>query len=221
VGAEPDGFAAHLRRATRADHAAAESSGLVTALLEGRLPREAYAALLAQTHLVYAVLEEAAAAQAGNPDVEPFLDPALVRLPSLQADLAHLLGASWREALVPLPATQRYLDRLREVADWPAGLVAHHYVRYLGDLSGGQVIRRLVARAYDLELDGVRFYVFEGIARPKPYKDRYRAALDAVPWDAAERERAAAEASRAFVLNADLFADLGARYAPLAGATPA
>ena len=209
-----EGFAAQLRRGTRADHTAAEASGFVTELLEGRLPRAAYAALLAQTHLVYEVLEELVSAHAEHPEVRPFADPALVRLPSLQADLAHLLGPGWRDALVPLPATERYLARLREVGDRPSALVAHHYVRYLGDLSGGQVIRRLVGRAYDLETDGVRFYVFDGVPRPKPYKDRYRAALDAVPWGARERAAAVAEASRAFALNAGVFADLGAEHVP-------
>jgi len=219
--AAPEGFAAQLRHGTQADHSAAEASGFVTELLEGRLPRAAYAALLAQTHLVYEVLEELVAAHAGHPEVQPFADPALVRLPSLAADLAHLLGPSWREALVPLPATERYLARLREVGDRPSALVAHHYVRYLGDLSGGQVIRRLVGRAYDLDTDGVRFYVFDGVPKPKPYKDRYRAALDAVPWDERERAEAVAEASRAFALNAGVFADLGARHLPHAPVTRA
>jgi heme oxygenase len=98
--------------------------------------------------------------------------------------------------------------------DWPAGLVAHHYLRYLGDLSGGQIIRRLVGRAYGLDTDGVRFYVFDEIPKPKPFKDAYRAALDAVPWDEEEKARVVAEVSLAFRLNRDLFADLGERHLP-------
>ena len=58
-----------------------------------------------------------------------------------------------------------YTSRLRALASArdPAPLLAHAYVRYLGDLSGGQVIRRRVARAYGLEDDGgagVSFYEF-------------------------------------------------------------
>ncbi|MCZ2817392.1 biliverdin-producing heme oxygenase [Modestobacter sp. VKM Ac-2984] len=213
------GFAARLKEATQADHTAAEGSGFVTALLAGELPRTAYADLLGQSHAVYAVLEEAAEAQADSPEVRPFLHPGLVRLPALEADLAFLLGPQWRRELAILPATERYVARLREVAfDWPAGLVAHHYLRYLGDLSGGQIIRRLVGRTFDLEQDGLQFYVFDQIPKPKPFKDDYRAALDAAPWSAAEQERVIAEVSLAFRLNADVFADLGARHG---GATPA
>ena len=209
----PPGFAARLKEATQADHTAAEASGFVTALLAGELPRTAYADLLTQTHAVYAVLEEAAAAQADSPEVRPFLHPGLVRLPALEADLAFLLGPGWRSDLAILPATERYVARLREVAfDWPAGLVAHHYLRYLGDLSGGQIIRRLVGRTFGLEQDGVRFYVFDQIPKPKPFKDAYRAALDTAPWSAAEQDRVIAEVSLAFRLNADVFADLGARH---------
>lgn len=42
-------------------------------------------------------------------------------------------------------------------------LLSHSYVRYLGDLSGGQVLRRRVAKAYGLAEDddaGVEFYTF-------------------------------------------------------------
>lgn len=44
-------------------------------------------------------------------------------------------------------------------------LLAHAYVRYMGDLNGGQQIKERVAQAYQLEPgsdDGLRFYRFEG-----------------------------------------------------------
>ena len=215
IPAPPRGFAAHLKEATRAEHTAAEGSPFATELLAGRLPLDAYVDLLAQTYPVYAALEEAVAAHAATPEVQPFLHPGLLRLPSLEADLTYFLGPSWRTRSRLLPATERYVERLREVAfAWPAGLVAHHYLRYLGDLSGGQIIRRLVGRAYGLETDGVRFYVFDDIPKPKPFKDAYRAALDAVPWDDAEKARVVDEVSLAFRLNRDVFADLGARHLP-------
>lgn len=209
------GFAERLRADTAAEHTAAEEQPFVGELLAGRLPVAAYADLLAQSHLVYDVLEEAARSFADHPEAEPFLHPGLVRLPALQADLQFLLGSAWRSSLVPLPATRRYTDRLREVAFGSVpGLVAHHYLRYLGDLSGGQIIRRLVGRAYGLEDDGVRFYVFDQIAKPKPFKDAYRAALDAAPWTMAQQDGVVDEVMSAFRLNADVFADLGARHLP-------
>jgi heme oxygenase (biliverdin-producing, ferredoxin) len=209
AAATTPGFAAALRARTRAAHTAAEQSGFLDQLLAGRLAPAAHAALLAQTHLVYDVLEQAWAAHRADPVVAPFLRPELLRLPALEADLRFLLGAGWRPALEPTPATRQYVRRLRAVAfDWPAGFVAHHYVRYLGDLSGGQVLRRLLGRAYGWQQEGLRFYTFEGVRAPKPFKDAYRALLDAAPWDAAEQDRVVAEVEGAYRLNADLFADL-------------
>lgn len=211
----PSGFAAELKTATQADHTAAENAPFATELMAGRLPLEAYVDLLLQSHPLYEALETAVAAHRRHPQLLPFLHPALDRLPSLERDLAHLAGPGWRDRLAPLPATARYVARLREVgAGWPAGLVAHHYLRYLGDLSGGQIIRRIMGRTYGLVDDGVRFYVFEGIPKPKPFKDVYRAALDAAPWDDEEKGRVVAEVSLAFRMNRDVFADLGARHLP-------
>lgn len=210
----PAGFAAQLRAATQADHTAAEESPFAGELLGGRLPLSAYVDLLRQSHPVYEVLEQAAAAHAGTPEVRPFLHPGLRRLPALEADLEFLAGPGWRSRDV-LPATTRYVERIRAVAsDRPAGLVAHHYLRYLGDLSGGQIIRRTVARTYGLDDRGTRFYVFDAVGKPKPFKDAYRAALDAVPWDDAERRWVVDEVSLGFRLNRDLFAELGARHLP-------
>jgi heme oxygenase len=161
------------------------------------------------------VLEEAGRAHAHDPVVAPFLDEDLLRLPALEADLRHLAGEGWREAFAPTPAARRYADRLRAVAfDWPGGFVAHHYLRYLGDLSGGQVVRRLLQRAYGYADDGVRAWTFPPAVRPKPYKDRYRALLDAAPWSPQEQDRVIAEVADGYRLNGALFADLQALAGP-------
>lgn len=59
-----------------------------------------------------------------------------------------------------------YTTRLRELSESsdPTCLLAHAYVRYLGDMSGGQFIRRRIAKAYDLDADrgdGIQFYDFK------------------------------------------------------------
>ena len=125
--------------------------------------------------------------------------------------LTFLLRPRWRETIAPLPATERYVARLEQVAAVrPEVFLAHHYLRYLGDLSGGQIIRRLLERAYRLDRDGLRFYIFDDIPHPKPFKDAYRAKLDAAPLDEGRRRTVIDEANLVFGLNADLFADLAA-----------
>lgn len=204
-----DGFAARLRAATREEHERAEQAPFVDALLAGRLPRSAYAALLGQTYLFYLVLEEAGAAWRSDRVVGSFVSDALIRCPSLEADLAWLSGPSWLSSLEPLPATRRYIDRIRDVCFTSRSeFVAHHYTRYLGDLSGGRIIRHKLRGVYDLTDDGLRFYTFDAIDRPKRFKDAYRALLDGTTWDAGEQTALIAEANEAFRYNREVFDDL-------------
>ncbi|MEU5695896.1 biliverdin-producing heme oxygenase [Actinosynnema sp. NPDC020468] len=208
-----EGFAARLRLGTRAEHERAERSVFVEALLEGRLGRDAYAGLLGQSHLFYDVLENAGESWRGDPVVGGFVDDGLLRRDALAADLAYLLGAGWREQVEALPATRAYVDRLAEVCFTSrAAFVAHHYTRYLGDLSGGQIIRRRMREVYGFEDDGVRFYVFDAVAKPKPFRDHYRALLDGAPWTEDDRDLLVEEANLAFRLNRAVFTDLSTVY---------
>ena len=207
---EVERLSVRLRDATRDEHERTESSPFVVALMDGRLARGAYTALLGQSYLFYSVLEEAGDRWRGDAVVGPFVSDALVRRDALEADLAWLSGPEWRADLAPLPATQRYIDRLRQVCFASrSAFVAHHYTRYLGDLSGGQIIRSKLRSIYGLTGDGVRFYLFDGIAKPKVFRDDYRALIDAVPWDTGERTNLVAEANEAFRLNRGVFDDLG------------
>ena len=111
--------------------------------------------------------------------------------------------------LEPLPTTRRYVARINQVgAAWAGGFVAHHYTRYLGDLSGGLFIGRLMQRRFGFETNGIGFYLFDDIADPKAFKDVYREQLDAVPWDDAEKERVIDEVLLAYRFNTELFEDL-------------
>lgn len=203
-------FSEAIKAASWQAHGHAEQSPYLKELLAGNLSRAAYAELVAQQRFVYLVLEDAARTMGDDPLAGPFVDDALVRVPALDADLAHLLGPGWAEGLRPTPATATYCDRLREVAfDWPGGFVAHHYVRYLGDLSGGQVIGRILARVFGFEHgEGLAFYAFDGISDAKAWKQAYRDRLDATPWDAEERARITDEVLLAYRLNTELLDSL-------------
>ena len=109
-------FSAALRERTWSGHGDSEGAEFMTDLMKGRGTRDDYVALVAQHYFVYQALEAAAAKFAGDPKVEPFLSPALTRMPALEADLEFLLGADWLEQIAPLPTAVRYVDRIDEVA---------------------------------------------------------------------------------------------------------
>ena len=43
-----------------------------------------------------------------------------------------------------LPVTKEYMDHLMSIKDEPNKLMAHIYVRHMGELSGGQMIKRKI-----------------------------------------------------------------------------
>jgi heme oxygenase len=203
-------FSERIKAASWTAHRHAEESPFVHSLLSGELSREEYARLVAQHYFVYDALEAGALVMAEDAVAGPFVHPALARVPSLEADLAYLLGDDWRVQIKPTDATTAYCNRLREiVTTWPGGFVAHHYVRYMGDLSGGQVIRRVVQRAYELEDNqGAAFYVFDGIEDRAEFKAHYRSLLDAAPWSNDEQERIIAEVLAGYEYNSTMMESL-------------
>ncbi|MFJ2020898.1 biliverdin-producing heme oxygenase [Streptomyces nodosus] len=210
-----ESFSTLIRTASHEQHTEAETSTFMSALLGGRLGVDAYARYTEQLWFVYEALEADADRLASDPVAGPFIRPELFRLAALEQDLAHLRGPDWRSGLTALPATQAYAARVRECAEqWPAGYVAHHYTRYLGDLSGGQIIRDRAERTWGFAKkgEGVRFYVFEGIANPAAFKRDYRELLDAVPAEELEKQRIVGECKRAFTLNTEVFRVLGEEF---------
>ncbi|GHH34138.1 biliverdin-producing heme oxygenase [Streptomyces candidus] len=208
-------FSTQIRVASHEQHTEAETSTFMSDLLGGKLGVDAYTRYTEQLWFVYKALEDAAASLADDPVAGPFIQPELMRVAELERDLAHLRGADWREVLVALPATAAYAARVTEcAATWPGGYVAHHYTRYLGDLSGGQIIRDKAEKTWGFARkgDGVRFYVFEGVANPAAFKRNYRELLDAVPADELEKKRIIEECKRAFDYNGAVFRELGGEF---------
>ncbi|MGW0824675.1 biliverdin-producing heme oxygenase [Streptomyces sp. NPDC002845] len=208
-------FSTLIRTASHEQHVEAETSTFMSDMLGGRLGVEAYARYTEQLWFVYEALESGAQRLADDPVAGPFIQPELIRLPALERDLEHLRGPGWRSTLSALPATRAYAGRVTECArTWPGGYVAHHYTRYLGDLSGGQIIRDTAEKTWGFAKkgDGVRFYVFEEITNPAAFKRRYRELLDGVRTDDLEKQRIVAECKKAFALNTAVFHALGEEF---------
>ena len=194
-----------MREGSAAEHDAAENSGYMTELLNGRVNEAGYAAYLQRLHTVYAALEQAVRARLDDAAVTAVYDPAVERLSAIEVDLEH--WAPGAPHGVESPAAAAYAARLRG-AESGAELLAHHYTRYLGDLSGGQAIGRILDRTFDLDGAGIAFYDFPAIPKPKPYKDAYRARVDALDFTADDKRRVVEEVKVAFGLNQALFVEL-------------
>lgn len=200
-------LAARLREGTKDAHEQAENSGYMRAFVQGRVHRDAYARYVSGLYPVYTALEDALDANRAHPVVAPLYLPELHRRTALEADLAYFYGDAWRDAAPPSAGSAPYVARIREIsATNPALLVAHSYTRYLGDLSGGQMLKKMTAKFLGLTSDaGLAFYEFPLIEAPGAFKGRYRDALNNLPIDEAGAEAVVAEASTAFTLNMRLF----------------
>ena len=206
-------FSVVVRESSWGDHSDSEGASFMEDIMRGKATKQDYIDLSVQHYFMYEALEAATAQYADNATMASFHRSELERLDALKVDLAHLIGADWAEKIAPVPATAAYAARIREVAaeGWVAGIVAHHYTRYLGDLSGGQIIARRVSKQHDLETAGVSFYDFTTLGSLTDFKNEYRGALDALGamLPAEEQQRMLDEVRAAYGFNTAVFVDLG------------
>lgn len=203
-------LAVKLREGTKKAHTMAENVGFVRCFLRGVVEKKSYRKLVANFYYIYTAMEEELERHQDHPVVSAVYFPELHRKETLETDLAYYYGPSWREQISISPAGQAYVDRIREVSNTaPELLIGHSYTRYLGDLSGGQILKNIAQRAMNLAgSDGVAFYEFPTIADEKAFKERYRESIDAAPVDEATADRIVEEANDAFGINMNLFKEL-------------
>ncbi len=203
-------LATMLKEGTKKSHTMAENVGFVKCFLKGVVEKNSYRNLVANLYFVYSAMEEEMVKHTEHPIISNIYFPELNRKASLEEDLQYYFGNNWPETVSPSPAGEVYINRIREVsAQSPELLVAHSYTRYLGDLSGGQILKGIAQRAMNLEEGaGTSFYEFEEISDEKAFKNKYRQALNELPIEQATADRIVDEANDAFGLNMNMFKEL-------------
>ena len=200
--APPQGFAAMMRDGTKVVHREAERAGFIADLIRNRVTRHGYALFLRNLVPAYDALEHALAEHADLPILAAFADPNLRRLPSLILGIEAIEGIGWAGTLPLLPAAKTYADAIRDAASGTGlRLVAQAYARYLGDLSGGQILKPLLSRTLGLGPDALGFYDFPGIGDLDAPKTAMRAALDTIAPDGPDASLLIEEANEAFRHN--------------------
>ena len=209
-GKEEITFAQRIRTETAQAHRFAESTNFVKGILKGVMDMESFANMQAGMYLVYEALEEELERHKDNPLVGQIHFPELSRKAVLERDLEYLYGEDWRSQLRMTSARQEYIDRIHWLGEHDPGLlVAHSYTRYLGDLSGGQVISKIARRSLGLEgRDGLRFFDFDEIEKAKVFKNEYRNRLNQLPLTDERAQQIIDEAKQVFALNQGLFEEL-------------
>lgn len=207
-------FSVRLKDATRRVHGMAEQTRFVKGFLKGTASCSSYLQLLTDLYPVYTTMEAELDRLHGQgaPFLENFYFPELYRSEALAKDIAFLEdlvvgGENYRAS----QASIHYANRVSAVArSAPVLLVGHLYTRYLGDLSGGQILSRIAQRSMGLSVGrGLDFYEFEEISSCAEMKQRFRRALDTLdPAEEQVQQAVCDEANRAFRLNISIFENL-------------
>jgi heme oxygenase len=223
VANTPDnGLPAALRLATRELHTRAERSGMMAALLRGRISRAGYTALLVNLQTLYGALEAALQQARSDPLVAPLCRPAWFRSTALAQDLLQLRAHAALPAAVfaPVPATVAYVQRLQAVPGSGRAftLAAHAWVRYGGDLNGGQVLARIVGQALAGDCPApppLAFYDFGPPARVLALRDELRAALGSLVLQPGQQQALVDEACWSFEQHTLMFEQLRQQWVEL------
>nr|YP_010198424.1 heme oxygenase [Gracilaria pachydermatica]UAD86840.1 heme oxygenase [Gracilaria pachydermatica] len=212
-------LAQQLREGTTKAHSMAENVSFVKSFLGGVVDKKSYRRLVANLFFVYTALEEEIEKNKNHSVVQSIYFPELNRTFSLQEDLEYYYDSNWQEQVYPSLATKTYVNRIRNIStNQPELLIAHAYTRYMGDLSGGQILKRIAQTAMNLSSnDGTAFYNFHNIKDEKRFKVIYRQALDDAPIDQIQIEQVIAEANIAFNLNMKVFQELNSNFIKIMG----
>ena len=208
-------LATQLREGTSKSHSMAENVSFVKSFLGGVVDKDSYRKLVSNLYFVYSAMEEAMERNKQNPLILPIYFTELNRCKSLEKDLEYYYGSDWRNSISISDATQLYVDRINVLSrERPELLIAHAYTRYLGDLSGGQILKKIAQRAMNLPSgEGLAFYDFDQVVDEQEFKQNYKKALDSLSLDSKLADQVIAEANLSFNMNMRMFQELDTSFA--------
>ena len=205
-------LAGQLREGTKKSHTMAENTGFVACFLKGVVEKTSYRKLIGDLYFVYKAMEEEIdrLVQEDHPVIKHIGFKELFRRQTLEKDLEFYYGNNWLDQIKISESAKSYVDRIRLVAnESPELLVGHHYTRYIGDLSGGQILKKIAKKALNLRGDdGLNFYEFKLIEDEKLFKKSYSETLNKLPIDQKIADNIIEEANEAFAYNMKMFREL-------------
>ncbi|EPB92498.1 hypothetical protein HMPREF1544_00511 [Mucor circinelloides 1006PhL] len=216
-------LASAMREGTKVVHRAAETSVFTKRFLKGDINADEYGRYINSLYFVYKYMEELLEQYKDHMVVSIIHFPhELNRRESLEKDLEFFYGqervAELTNPDTMTPAVKKYVQALKDACEKsPALLIAHSYSRYLGDLSGGQILsKRLKKHVLHLDendsswdtTEGLNFYHFNNLGNQTDFKNFYRERLNAAKVDQQTRDLIVSEAVFSFELNIQLFDEI-------------
>jgi heme oxygenase len=203
--ATPASVVTALYLRTKDLHVEAERSGIIRDLLRGEASHEGYVLLMRNLLPVYAAMEAGMETHSDSHSLSEIASYRLDRTSAIESDLNELCGPKWSKDIPLLDAGRNYAQKMTEAAKGDGTkLIAHAYTRYLGDLSGGIILQKLLARSIGLLPKQLSFYNFPQFSDLAMLKSNYRQALDRAANRTHDVQSIIDEGAVAFALNIDL-----------------
>jgi heme oxygenase len=152
-----------IKELTWEHHQNAERQQFAQLMISGDIDPELYATYLWNQHKKYDLLEAMATLHGLFDDI-----PEVKRKQRIEADFFELWPHDDKRPVL-CKSTAEYIEHMRECMHDPQRLLAHMYVFYMGDLSGGQMIKRKIPGSGTM-------YEFDGDV--KELKEKIRAKID-------------------------------------------
>lgn len=127
-----------LKDLTAEKHREAESQPFIKSIFAGKVDPKKYASYLYQLIFVYEAIEGAAKGEGLLNGIEE-----IQRTKQIKDDYLELIGDNPSKLF---PATKNYMNYLKMGTFWANKnkIIAHLYVRHMGDLFGGQMLAKLL-----------------------------------------------------------------------------
>jgi heme oxygenase len=190
-----------LRERTASVHTEAERTGIIADILQRKADRSGYALFLRNILPAYESLESELSRRSADPILGVFSRHTLWRSDRLRNDLLHIEGAGWEQSLPLLASGVSYADCIARAGGGDGlRLSSHAYVRYFGDLSGGQILKKLLGKTLSLPAEALTLYDFPGLDA-QALKAEMRDALNHAGRVSDDEDSLVAEAIAAFEHN--------------------
>ena len=201
-------FLKAIQKSTKKLHSMAENTGFIKRLVSGDATTQTYGEYIYNLYFVYKAIEENLEKHKDNEVLKEFIIPEIFRAESLLKDSKFLLGDKL-DSIELCDSTKVFVARLNEISNIdPNLLVAHAYTRYLADLFGGRTIFEIIKDKYNIEDDGLNYYMFDKIPDLKAFVMEYHQRLDLINLNDEEKEKFLNEISLSYIFNISISNEL-------------
>ncbi len=198
-----------LKEGSREIHSEIEKNELARRIESGKITFDEVKRLIAGYFFIYSVLERALEENREHLFVQAVYHRELLRREAIKEDLLFYFGENWAKEIHPSISIQIYCKRIEEVSKYNKELLlSHAYVRYMGDLSGGQIIKKWLGDALNLTDRGLTFYNFNQIQDINEFKSIFKKGIDMIPADDETSKRIVEESILVFLLNINMFNEI-------------